>query len=225
MPVIPYCILLDDCSPNVPVTGVGDSHIQRLSEGGLLALYSELEKRNISPNTLQSAALQFHRVVQTVFEHVAVVPFRFPTWLTPPELIQHLQQESPRYKAFLTSHANYVQMEARLASVASGLPTNATTGTAHLRARAAESHRLRNIADTLKNLLASEVIEWRERGTQEGLRVYALVDRRSITGFRERLSKREHDINVRWSGPWPATEFLESPRRSDPERRTEKDRA
>jgi Gas vesicle synthesis protein GvpL/GvpF len=217
MPVIPYCILLQYRSPSVPVTGIGDSHIQKLSEGELVALYSELEKVDISPKSLQSAALEFHRVVRTVFEQVAVVPFRFPTWLTQPELIKHLQEESQRYRAFLTSHANHVQMEARVAFAASNsTKIAATSGTAHLRARAAEARRLRGTAEILRNLLASEVVEWRERETPAGLRLYALVDRSHTADFRERLSRQEHEINVRWSGPWPATEFLESPRRSEP---------
>jgi len=85
-----------------------------------------------------------------------------------------------------------------------------------LRARAAESWQLRNTAEELKNLLSSEVIEWRERDTSQGMRLYALIDRANVTSFRERLGKREHDTSLRWSGPWPATEFLEAPRRSEP---------
>lgn len=215
MSVLPYCILLGDFTSSIPETGVLDSRIHRICEGGLLALYSELLRSDIRPEKFQPAALEFHHVVHAIFDEAAVVPFRFPTWLTPPELSKHLQQESKRYTTFLTNYANDVQMEVRLKLAASS-PAKAATGTAHLRARAAKSRELLDTAEDLKTLLSSEVIEWRERDTTDGLRLYALVGRTSIPAFRERLGKRAHDVNMRWSGPWPAMEFLEAPRRSQP---------
>lgn len=214
MSVLPYCILLRDFPSAIPETGVRNSRVHRICEGDLLALYSELLRTDIRPEKFQPAALEFHRVVHAIFDEFAVVPFRFPTWLTLPELSEHLQRESQRYAIFLTNHANDVQMEIRLRS-ASSSPTKAASGTAHLRARAAESRELRDTAEQVKKQLSSEVIEWRERDTTNGLRLYALVGRASIPAFRERLGKRAHDVSVRWSGPWPATEFLESPRRSE----------
>ena len=216
MTVLPYCILLGDSVAAFPETGVLNSRIHQLTERDLLVLYSELSKSDISPKTFQSAALDFHEAVHAVFSHAAVVPFRFPTWLTSPELSKHLQQESLRYSTFLSRHAQHAQMEVRVTPPPTGSVADAKTGTEHLRARAAESRHLRNTAETVKKLLSSEAIEWRERDTPQGFRLYALVDRANIAAFRERLSKCEHQINVRWSGPWPATEFLESPRRSEP---------
>ncbi|PYY00298.1 MAG: hypothetical protein DMG64_11945 [Acidobacteria bacterium] len=215
MPVLPYCIVLRDSGISTPKTGVLNSGIHQMSEGNLRGLYSELLRSEISPRIFQQAALEFHKVVHAVFDETAVVPFRFPTWLTPAELSRHLQQESQRYTTFLNNHAKHTQMEVRLTSSTTS-PTNAISGTAHLRARAAESWQLRNTAEELKNLLSSEVIEWRERDTSQGMRLYALIDRANVTSFRERLGKREHDTSLRWSGPWPATEFLEAPRRSEP---------
>jgi len=210
MPVLPYCILLESSAAEIPVKGIEDSSIFRLTEGRLSTLYSELQTSDISLKTLQPAALQYHNVIQAVFEQIAVVPFRFPTWLTQAELVAHLQQQSHRYTTFLTDHANHVQMEVRL-TLPSKSPRSeaAPSGTAHLRARAAECRRLRSSADTLKTLLSSEVVAWRERETQMGLRLFALVDRARIADFRERLSKRDRETGARCSGPWPATEFLE----------------
>ena len=215
MPVLPYCVLLHDSATSIPETGVLKSSIHQVNEGVLLATYSELLRGDISAKMFQPAALEFHKVVHAIFDKAAVVPFRFPTWLTASELSAHLQQESQRYTTFLIDHAKHTQMEVRLTASASS-PTSSTSGTAHLRARAAESRQLRNTAEALKNLLSAEVIEWRERDSPQGARLYALVDRAHITDFRERLSRLEHEISMRWSGPWPATEFLESPRRSEP---------
>lgn len=215
MSVLPYCILLRDFASSIPERGVLNSRIHRICEGDLLALYSELLRSDIGLEKFQPAALEFHRVVHAILGEAAVVPFRFPTWLTPSELSKHLQQESQHYTKFLINHANDVQMEIRLKPVSSSL-TKAATGTAHLRARAAESRELRHTAEDLKNLLSPEVIEWRERDIPDGLRLYALVARPNLPAFRERLSKRANDVSMRWSGPWPATEFLEVPRRSEP---------
>jgi len=218
MSVLPYCILLRDLASSIPETGVLNSRIHRMCEGDLLALYSELLRGDIRPEKFQPAGLEFHRVVHAIFDEAAVVPFRFPTWLTAQELGKHLQHESQRYTAFLTRHATDVQMEIRLRTNRSS-PTKAASGTAHLRARAVESRELRDMAEDLKTLLSSEAIEWRERETSDGLRIYALVGRADIPGFRERLGKRTRNLSMRWSGPWPATEFLESGGDLNPERR------
>src|SRR5436309_13879783 len=116
MPVLPYCILLRNSAICIPETGVMNSQVHQLSTGDLLALYSEIEKSDIQAKAFQPAALEFHRVVHAVIENAAVVPFRFPTWLTLPELTRHLKQESQRYTSFLTNHANHVQMELRVTS-------------------------------------------------------------------------------------------------------------
>src|SRR5262249_34708305 len=114
MSALPYCILLRDPTTSIPEAGVLNSRIHRIDHGDLLALYSELSRSHISPENFQSAALEFHQVVHGIFDAAAVVPFRFPTWLTPPDVSKHLQQESQRYTTFLTDHASDVQMEIRL---------------------------------------------------------------------------------------------------------------
>ena len=207
MSVFPYCILLRDSTTSIPKTGVLNSQVHRITEENLLAVHSELSRSDIPPEKFQSAALEFHRVVHAIFEHSAVVPFRFPTWLTLPELNKHLQQEAQRYTTFLTRHARDVQMEIRL-RLAAGSLTHAASGTAHLRARAAESRGLHQKAQDLRKLFASEVIDWHERDTPDGLRIYALIGRASVPDFHERVGKQAHDASLRWSGPWPATEFL-----------------
>jgi superfamily I DNA/RNA helicase len=207
MPVLPYCILLRDSAELIPDTGILNSQLHRVIERDLLALYSELA-RDISAAKFQPAAIEFHRVVHAVFNKAAVVPFRFPTWLTLPDLSKHLERESQRYTTFLTNHANDVQMEIRLTELVHSV-THAATGTAHLRARAAESRQLRDAAENLKKLLSPNVKHWRDRDTAQGLRLYALLDRANVPAFGDRLRKHVQDITAHWSGPWPATEFLD----------------
>ena len=207
MPVLPYCILLSKSSVAIPPTGVRDGGIQQLTQGSLLALYSHIEKTDISAANFQQTALHFHEVVSAVFRHSAVVPFRFPTWLSEPELGAHLGEQSARYEDFLTRHADHVQMEIRIDLASNEASQPASSGTEHLRKRATQSRELHSEKEKLKELLSAEVIEWRERELPTGLRMYALVERNRIASFREKLSGR--DPTLSHSGPWPAMEFLE----------------
>lgn len=204
MPLLPYCVLLTKSSYELPEKGVAGTAVQTKRCSELTALYSEMETRKITSAIFQQAALDFHRVVHTAFADVAVIPFRFPTWLTAEGLVTHLEKESGHYQAFLTRYAGHVQMELRLAH-ASVTAEPASSGREHLRARAARLQEVEDAAKELKQLLGDQVQEWRERDIPEGKRLYALVERTRVTNFKEKLSGR----SVRWSGPWPATEFLE----------------
>ena len=204
MPRLPYCVVLTKALVNPPAIGVQGANVQSTDIDELTVLYSELGMSQITPQNFQQSAFEFHRVVHAVFAQAALVPFRFPTWLSADELANHLQKESTTYRSFLTKHADHVQMELRLAQ-ASAAPHPDATGTQHLRARAAQFHEIDNAAQELKQFLAGEALDWRERDIPDGKRLYALVERRAITAFRERLSARGLQV----SGPWPATEFLE----------------
>jgi hypothetical protein len=209
MPILPYCVVLANLNYKLPLTGIRESVVEQLQQGPLTVLYSDIEKP-IPPTSFQQMALEFHRLVHSVFENGAVVPFRFPTWLTQIELATHLQEESQRYEAFLTEHRDHVQMELRITRPPDeSSPLETSSGTEHLRMRAAHFRRLNSAVENLKQLLSADVVEWRERDTPEGMRLYALVGRHSVVNFRERLSRLEHGIRLRWSGPWPTTEFLE----------------
>ena len=212
MAALPYCILLSKSLVDVPPKGVRDGGIQRLTQGSLLALYSQIEKTEISAANFQQTALEFHGVVHAVFRQAAVVPFRFPTWLSETELAAHLREQSARYEDFLTRHAQHVQMEIRIDLPTSEASQPASSGTEHLRKRAIQSRELHSQKEKLKELLSTEVLEWRERELPKGLRIYALVERNRIASFREKLSG--HDPRLSHSGPWPGMEFLEQQTRS-----------
>src|SRR5579885_2875882 len=204
MPLLAYCIVLDDHATKLPSEGVLGSRIELVAESGLIALCSEIERSAISSGNFQQAALEFHRAVQAVFAAKAVIPFRFPTWLSAEEVRSHLHQESPLYHHFLTNHADHVQIEVSIQAEPVGT-TSAASGTEHLRARAAQMRKVRDQAQQIKNLAADAVIEWRDRETRDGIRLYALVSRSSVQSFREKLNS----VPVRITGPWPATEFFE----------------
>ena len=121
-----------------------------------------------------------------------------------------LRQESIRYKDFLLKHADHVQMEARVAPNESGIQAG-STGAEYLRARAAQLRRATGQSKEIKNLVAEKALEWREQDTPDGVRLYALVSRKSIEEFREKLKRSSVPV----SGPWPATEFFPQLREKD----------
>jgi hypothetical protein len=207
MALLAYCVVLDDGATKLPSEGLLDSRVELIAESGLIALCSELERSVISASNFQQAAVDFHHVVQAVFAAKAVIPFRFPTWLSAQEMRTHLRQESLRYKDFLIKHADQVQMEVRIHAKAAAL-TSAASGTEHLRLRAAQMRKINDESERIKNLVADMAIDWYVRETPDGTRLYALLSKRLIEAFREKLKS----VPARITGPWPATEFFEPPR-------------
>ena len=200
--ILPYCVLLTNSAGQLPSKGVRDAAVHARNAGNLTLLYSEMEPSEIAADTFQRSALEFHHVVQAAFANVAVIPFRFPTWLSKQEMTEHLEKESLCYQLFLTEHAEHVQMEFRVATRSDQGP--ASSGTEHLRMRADRLREVGKAAEELRSLLAADVVDWRERDAAEGKRLFALVERSRVARFRERLSER----GIRVTGPWPATEFL-----------------
>jgi len=203
MPLLVYCVLLQDVTTELPNHGVRNAEVHAVRTGRLIALYSEMEQSSIAADSFKDSALEFHHVVHSVFARSAVIPFRFPTWLSKAELIAHLEDKSVRYESFLRDHAAHVQMELRVEQTHAGV-SHAASGTEHLRARAAQLGELEKKTSELKRVLAPQVLEWRERDTAEGKRLFALVERDRVPDFRQKLG----GIKVQVSGPWPATEFF-----------------
>lgn len=203
MPLLAYCIVLDGERATFPEQGALGAKVDIVGESSLIALCSEMQRSLISANNFQQTALEFHRVLHEVFAQRAVVPFRFPTWLNREEMKSHLGRESLRYKDFLLQHADHVQMEVRVARQEPAIEETAT-GAEHLRARAAQLRKVNEQASEIKNLVAENALEWRQRETPDGVRLYALVSRTSIESFREKLKR----ASVPATGPWPATEFF-----------------
>src|SRR6478752_2475474 len=83
---------------------------------------------------LKSAAMEFHRVLMTLFHRGAMIPFRFPT-IFPDEaaLAEHLRKEGHKYSAQMDRFEKFAQLEARIAGPSD--PPAATSGTEYLRQR------------------------------------------------------------------------------------------
>jgi hypothetical protein len=208
MPLLPYCILRFEDTDS-PATGIQDRPIRSLEHSGLIAIYSELEPREISGDQLQAAALKFHEVLQTIFKRQGLIPFRFPTFLSQPELRDHLSKESTKYLTFFHEHADDVQMEVRLWRTPLQQP-KAESGTEYLTNRAKRKAELMAASDYVKQVAADTAKRWMSNNTRDEVRMFALVPRRRVEAFHNKLRDRPRPANVsmRITGPWPATQFL-----------------
>jgi hypothetical protein len=208
MPLLPYCVFLSD-SIELPKTGVRDRDLLRLDVPGLSVIYSDLAAGEIVGDQFQAAALQFHDVVRAVFERRAVIPFRFPTFLTKEELREHVTKESEEYLNFLSKHSEDAQMEVRLWRVDTA-QAKPSSGTEYMMRLSEHLMLLQSAAHDVQGISGHVVRAWKSDESREAIRLFALMQRRDIHEFREKLTNAVHRANIgmRVTGPWPATEFF-----------------
>lgn len=194
--------------------GVAGLPVLHCREGGLEALFS----RNTSAESwtgasLKQSAREFHNVLHRAFAARAIVPFRFPTLMQDEtELAAHLRDNAAEYSIQLRKFQHSVQMDI---SIAHPEPTSTgasgTSGAEYLRRRRGRSDELQAVAKQIQELASEMTQSWRNRLASNSVRLFALVHRDSVGAFRERLKRLSvpQGLDVRVSGPWPVTEFLE----------------
>ena len=204
MAVLPYCAILATLKIAKPSVGVNSERVEALKVGALRVFYSDFDDVALAPEVFRQSALEFHRVIATIFRQTAVVPFRFPNFLkNREELEAHLGANSQKYQSFLEKTRDAVQME-----VAPSSPTPAAvsvpeqSGTEYLREKQQRSRVVTELSELVLGKCKELVLESRTGDS----RVYLLVARGRIDDLRDRL-KDLRDIRI--SGPWPAAEFLE----------------
>jgi Gas vesicle synthesis protein GvpL/GvpF len=207
--ILPYCIVAE-ASIKAPATGVRDTPVDEMDEDGLRCFYSRFERQ---PKSFRKEdVLQFHSTVQALFQHVAVIPFRFPTIVqSEQELRQFLQEKSAAYHATFEKLRNLVQMEVRIVNAAEYPVGGAPSGKEYLQRRLAGKREKELGVASVQRVVEDLCLDWRQRETRDAVRGYALVLRENIGHFRKKIEAFSPPQNVRLfvSGPWPATEFIE----------------
>jgi len=211
MAILLYCIAKFDGPITHPSTGVAGDTVVRVELGNLAAFTSNNpDKSNWLRLPLQTAALEFHRVLSEVFKSSAIIPFRFPTIFDIEEqLTQRLQERANEYTALLDKFRDLVQMEIRVSNP--GLKKPAESGTQYLKLRQIMKATIDKVTTELRSVLSGLSQDWRDRPSKDGTRAFALVYRNQIADFRNvmRNIPVPRDISVRVSGPWPVSEFIE----------------
>jgi len=208
MAILPYCVVLANLKVKKPQVGVDGERVEALKLESLCALYSDFDDSALAPDTLRQSALEFHRVIASVFRQMALVPFRFPNLLkTREELESHLRANLPKYQSFLERTRDAVQMEIVLPNT-SPAPVSVeskTSGAEYLREKQQRSRPHAELSSALLEKIKELVLATKTTD----MRLYLLVPRDQIEALRGHLNGFQE---IRISGPWPAAEFLEETR-------------
>jgi hypothetical protein len=215
MPLLAYCILEAGRTIEVPAKGVQNALILSVSECGLTGVLSEYQPRGDRTH-IRAEALDFNRVLQQFLQHVALVPFRFPTLVADEsEMSVFLKEHTHEYRELLLRLRDVVQMELNLA-IDQPLPASQESGTEYLRARQNQHHILVDSAGAARLALKTWIQDWHQHESSSGMRCYMLVPRTAVTTVLQQLKGTNiaSGLHARVTGPWPATEFLSANRDS-----------
>ena len=202
MAVLPYCAILTALKIAMPSVGVNSERVESLKVEALRVFYSDFDDSALAPDVFRQSALEFHRVIASIFRQTAVVPFRFPTLLNSREELEaHLRTNSQKYQSFLEKTRDAVQMEVAPISPPPVESEQEKSGTEYLREKQQRSRAVKELSELVLGKCKELVLESKTGDS----RVYLLVARGRIDALRERLKDLQ---DIRISGPWPAAEFL-----------------
>ncbi|ABF41408.1 Gas vesicle synthesis GvpLGvpF [Candidatus Koribacter versatilis Ellin345] len=211
MPILAYCVSLAHHFLDAPTSAVGQGMVYEVEDLGLRAWYSEVEEDTFSgAEHVTKAALEFHHFVSAVFREGTVLPFRFPTILESiDDLRTHLEDKTSWYTDALRQSEGLVQFEVRIVSKIK-LPPDPESGREYLEARKALKERTTAAVSRLVQGLDDYLRDHHVKDTQQGTRVYLLVERGRIAEFRNAAGQIAipAGFEVRLTGPWPPTEFV-----------------
>jgi hypothetical protein len=211
MAILLYCIAKHDVQVRTSLTGVAGDPVVRVETGPLATFTSRNADSAVwLRSELRASALEFHRVLSEVFKSAAIIPFRFPTIFESEEqLAEHLQERSSEYNGLLEKFTDMVQMEIRLTHPGLGTPSG--SGTEYLKERQTLMRAIERFESGVHAVLSSLVKDWRQRASKDGVRAFALVGRDRVLEFRNimRNAPVPDGFNVRITGPWPVSEFVE----------------
>jgi gas vesicle protein GvpL/GvpF len=203
--LLAYCVLESAKFP-VNIPGVDDQPVRTIGAHNLVALYSAFPN---SRKLNQEDALRFHAVLKSVFDKLAIIPFRFPTFLDDEAALRnHLEAKNSQYAADLARLRDFVQMELRVST--SNQETPRASGKQYLEAKVEQARALQEAVGAIRESAGDLISHHKERATEQGIRLFVLTKRSDIAVFREQVQsiRSPAALRILVSGPWPATEFL-----------------
>ena len=180
-----------------------------LESGSLNFLWSEVEWP-LAPESIQTDAVEFHRVITQVFSQTAVVPFRLLTVFDDVQALASFAGGVHNdFFADLERLKDVVQMECVI-YFKPQRDADRSSGQAYLRQKAEVRRSIDEYSNEVKSLLASMAREIRIREVNTGNRIFCLVERGEESLFRSKVEGIAIPVGLerRISGPWPPAEFL-----------------
>jgi hypothetical protein len=209
--ILLYCVAARSPRQEWKQAGVAGTPVSVLERAGLVAFLSTSADSAVWLRApVRTSAVEFHRVCMEVFRSEAIIPYRFPTIFQPDfALSGHLDERADDYHAVLQRIAGAVQMEVRV----TWRPklSLSQSGAEYLRERQERLLEIEAFAMQVERTVQLPGGEWRRRMTRDGFRGFGLLERGQIDEFKERTGNLSvpATFNVRVSGPWPVTEFLD----------------
>jgi hypothetical protein len=191
--------------------GVQGESVRAIAASGLQCVVSDFQKEDGAQKTLREAALEFHRILQNGLRKSAIIPFSFPTILEDEAAVaEHVREQAQEYKTVLSRLRGTVQMEISFTSGETAPIAGGGTGTEYLRTRQALYSRLRKASEAVRTAANGLLRGWRERDSPGGLRGFYLIGDGKIDAFGDKVRAADlpEGVQLRVSGPWPATEFV-----------------
>ena len=192
--------------------GVADRPIFSIQESGLRGFVSQFSPTAAAPgHSVRDAALTFNRVLQAIFSHTELIPFRFPTVVADErEIVGYIRENAPDFLAFLSRFQGKVQMEIQVQARIDRNLNRAQSGKDYLHLRRGQMLAVRESVSNFQNSLASYIEDWRVRGAAEHARCYVLIERSAIEPFLQKATtvSLPDGIRARLTGPWPVSEFM-----------------
>jgi hypothetical protein len=221
MAMLAYCVTEAAGRLNVPGSCFASRQVSVIEHCGLQCLVAALASADTGAGlAAREEALAFHAVLQDVLRQRALIPFRFPTVFgDEDEVRDHLKKNGKKYRDGLMVVSNAVQMEVQISFLNSAADSKVPhdrdekpSGTAYLQSRLVAQKRLEEQAIAIHEAVAPLIRDWRQRNSAQSVRTFALVDRDILSEFEQAITalKVPEKFKMRASGPWPATEFLES---------------
>jgi hypothetical protein len=203
-----YCMTQDDVpSPCRGLADVGSAEVRDIAKNGVRYFYSEWQPDG-SPQAIKSQALEFHKVIQKIFDHTTVIPFRFPTSVAGEnELAELMAAQSSGYALELARLNGMVQMKINIEG-GSHVSTTVTSGTEYLKQRQAADAPMKAAIEKIQHATHGLVAQKKQSRRGNTMHVFLLVSRDRAAELRAAVeSLGELPAKVTMSGPWPPSEF------------------
>lgn len=213
MPLLLYGVTESDGAFVDLPGGVAGVTVQRVQIACLTCFFSE--HSTLATSNTRETALEFHRVVNTLFKTRDIIPFRFPTLLSDrAEMVAEIEKHAAEYHEGLDKVHGRVQIEIRIHRLGANEqhePGDSTSsGAEYLRARHRRYMQLKSAAEALRAAGGETIERWREREYSDHLRCFALIARGSMADVHAALAAAiiDSELLAHVSGPWPPTQFL-----------------
>ena len=212
MPLLLYCVAKRD---DVPVGGefhgVAGSAVYQEQFGPVKVYFSrEEDSGKWLKQELRTSAIEFNNLLKRLFQHAAIIPFRYPTMFAgEEELTKQLHARAAEYAGLLEKFRDLVQMDIRVTDA--GPHAGGESGAEHLKRRRDTMHAVNDFCHELESALIGLSKGWRERPSKDGLRAFVMIARDRVTDLQNVLRQVSipADLKVRVSGPWPVSEFID----------------